>query len=507
MPEQNYHQTLSPDFCIIGGGAGGIDLAKKLAKSGFQILILEKERMGGDCLFHGCIPSKTLIATAQCWHTILKAKPYDPHSQNLMEEFSKVSARIERTTETIATALEAELTRLKNVTVIQGTAKFINPHTVCVENIHIHAKRFVIATGSSPYIPPIQGLGHVPYLTNESIFKLKEKPKSLIVVGGGPVGVEIAQSFLRFGTHVTLIQSSTILSKDDPELVNELKADLMHEGMVILEHARLNQLSPHSEGVLARVTMDGANRDITAQHVLIATGRKANHENLGLCSAHIDSTEKGIVVNRYMLTTNRAVYALGDVTGQYQLTHAAQAEADIIFSHATGKMRPKFRLQLIPWITYTDPEFAHAGFTQEQLKGLGKKFVTIRVPFSAIDRAHALGETKGSLKAILSPAGKILGVTIYGHGAGELISPWGLAMQCHLGIKSFAEQVTPYPTLSEIHKHAAIAFSKQKPSAPLWAFTERCLFQLKVLFSQVKALLRDGPTPVRKTSSQTDLNS
>jgi pyruvate/2-oxoglutarate dehydrogenase complex dihydrolipoamide dehydrogenase (E3) component len=453
------------DFCIIGGGAGGFYIARKLLQLGLKVTLIEKNNIGGDCLFYGCIPSKTLIALAKKIHdarnaTICKTTQSSPII------LSEIRSTIQDTIKHIYDSQKVEDLISQGLEIIYGNARFVDPKSVEVDGQMIRARKFVIATGSSPKIPDLPGLHEIEFLTNETVFALSDLPKSLIVVGGGPVGLEFAQSFQRLGTQVNVIQSSQILAKDDQTIVDVLRQRLICEGVKLYENAKLDSVSRENGGIQALVTQNGIPQNIQAERILFATGRKSNVQNLGLEQALIHYSEKGIIVNSHMLTSNHDVYAIGDVTGQYQLTHAAQAEADHVVRHALMIRDPEFNPQLIPWITYTDPELAHVGFSEDQLKEKGIRYTSISVDMDTIDRAYARRILDGRVKILLTPGGKVLGATMVADMAGELIIPLAMAIKFNIKASSLSRVAIPYPTLSEIHKHIAdefvMAFQRRK---------------------------------------------
>ncbi len=445
------------DFCIIGGGAGGFYIAKKLLQLGLKVTLIEKNNIGGDCLFYGCIPSKTLIAMAKKIHDARNATVCEI-TQSPPIILSEIRSTIQDTIKHIYDSQKIEDLISQGLEVIYGNARFVDPQSVDVDGQLIKARKFVIATGSSPKVPDLKGLHEIEFLTNETIFALSDLPQSMIVVGGGPVGLEFAQSFQRLGTKVSVIQSSQILSKDDQLIVEVLRQRLICEGVKLYENAKLESVSRDNSKIQALITQNGTQQTLQAERILFATGRKSNVQNLGLEQALIHYSEKGITVNKHMLTSNVDVYAIGDVTGQYQLTHAAQAEADHVIRHALMTPDPEFDPQLIPWITYTDPELAHVGFSEDQLKEKGISYTSISVDMDTIDRAYARRILDGRVKILLTPGGKVLGATMVADMAGELIIPLAMAIKFNIKASSLSRVAIPYPTLSEIHKNIADEF-------------------------------------------------
>jgi pyruvate/2-oxoglutarate dehydrogenase complex dihydrolipoamide dehydrogenase (E3) component len=350
------------------------------------------------------------------------------------------------------------------VKVIQGTARFTDARTVAVDDRYeIRARRFVIASGSAPSVPPIPGLDEAPYLTNESIFELTELPKQLIVIGGGPIGLEMAQAFRRLGSEVTVLEAVQPLAKDDPECAAIVVDRLVREGVDIRAGVKVTRVNYSLNKV--QVALDGGNT-IEGTHLLVATGRKPTLDGLNLEAAGIKFERNGIAVSRRLKTSNRRVYAIGDVTGGLQFTHAGNYHAGIVIRSALFRLPVRATNDAIPWVTYTEPELAQTGLTETEAKKRGYKIRVLRWPYNDNDRAQAERETRGHIKVITDHKGKILGATIVGAAAGELITMWTLAINQGLKIRAIAGTVMPYPTLSEISKRAAIDFYTPSLTSP-----------------------------------------
>lgn len=444
---------LKPDFCVVGGGSGGLSFAAGASQMGCSVVLLESNKMGGDCLNTGCVPSKALLHAARTVHGIKIGEDFGS-SQDFKVDFEKVHAYIHSVISKIAPNDSVERFEGLGVTVLQEKGAFCDPKTFETPTHIIKAKRFVIATGSHPFIPNIPGLSEVPYLTNEAIFDLKELPNHLVVIGGGPIGMEMAQGFHRLGSKVTVLQSGKALPKDEPSHTNSLKEILRGEGIDIRENVTVNSIEKGKDGI--KVHCEG--QTLNPSHLLVATGRRPNIHGLGLEAANIIYTSSGITVNKGLKTTNPRVYAIGDCIGGYQFTHVAGYHAGLVIRNSIFKMGTKLSTQAIPWVTYTDPELAHVGKLESQLIESKIPYRTLTWDFHENDRAHTSGSTEGGIKAFVTPNGKILGVSILGEHAGELIYPWVIAIQNNLSLSAFTSSIAPYPTLSEVSKRLAGSF-------------------------------------------------
>jgi pyruvate/2-oxoglutarate dehydrogenase complex dihydrolipoamide dehydrogenase (E3) component len=354
--------------------------------------------------------------------------------------------------------------------VIKGEAKFVNRQTVAVgDDIQVRPRRFVIATGSAPAVPPIPGLDSGPYLTNESIFTLTERPGHLIIVGAGPIGLEMAQAFRRLGSTVTVLEAAKPFAKDDPEAAAIVLDQLAREGVTVRAGVKVVKVA-HTSGKVSVTVDDAGNEEaVEGTHLLVATGRKATVDGLNLEAAGVRYDRAGIKVNSRLKTSNGRIYAIGDVAaGQPQFTHAANYHAGLVIRNALFRLPVKVNVHAIPWVTYTEPELAQTGLTEAQAREQGhRKLRIMRWPYHDNDRAVAERTTHGHIKVVTTPKGKILGVTIVGAQAGELITPWTLAIAQKLNIRAMTGIVLPYPTLSEIGKRAAIDFFTPSLTRPM----------------------------------------
>jgi pyruvate/2-oxoglutarate dehydrogenase complex dihydrolipoamide dehydrogenase (E3) component len=442
------------DICIIGAGAGGLSIASVSAQLGLKVCLIENHKMGGDCLNYGCIPSKSILAAAKAAKSLKKMPGLGIHIDGVSIDYQKVHQHIHQVIKTIEPHDSVERFESLGVTVKMGNATFINKNTVLLDKEHISAKHFVIATGSRAFIPRISGLKDVEYLTNETIFDLKEIPKHLIAIGGGPIGCELSQAIRLLGAEVSILQRSHLLPHDDADLTSIVKDELIKDGVSLYEHtSEVHSVSKTPDGeICVTFTQDDQTKSITGSHLLIATGRQVNARNLGLEKAGIEYTPKGIQVNAKLKTSNKRIYAVGDVTGGFQFTHIAGYHAGIVIQNMLFKKPAKVNYKAIPWVTYTSPELAHVGVSHEQASKEYPKGKTITVDFSELDRAQTEKQTLGKLKATFDHKGNPVSVSIVGQNAGELIYPWIIAIDNHLSIGKLSKFIAPYPTWGELTK-------------------------------------------------------
>ena len=444
------------DICVIGGGSGGLSVAAGAAQMGAKVVLVERARMGGDCLNTGCIPSKALIAAAHRAHAMRDSEKFGIASVKPEVRFENVYRHVHGVIAAIAPHDSVERFSGLGVKVISAEARFLQPDLLAAGDTLIRARRFVIATGSRPVIPPIDGLSDCDYLTNETIFELQERPDHLIVMGGGPIGVELSQAFRRLGSQVTLIERAQILPRDEPEAVAIVRAALVKDGVVLIENAEIVAVEQRDSGTVATVrTADGETRNLNGSRILVAAGRKPDVDSLNLSAAGVEHGPRGITVDARLRTTNRKIFAIGDVSGGPQFTHIAGYHAGIVIRNALFWLPAKVDYRALPWVTYTDPELAHVGLTEAQARAEGHSVSTLIEPLRTNDRAQTERETEGQAKIVIGSRGRILGATIVGPHAGELIGLWGLAIGQRMKLSAIAGMIAPYPTLSEISKKVA----------------------------------------------------
>jgi pyruvate/2-oxoglutarate dehydrogenase complex dihydrolipoamide dehydrogenase (E3) component len=447
--------SLAADLCIIGAGSGGLSVAAGAVQMGASVVLVEKGEMGGDCLNTGCVPSKSILAAAHAAHVVRHAGRFGVNGHEPAVDFTRVHGHVHGVIAAIAPHDSVERFEGLGVTVIRAPARFLDARTVEAGGTPITARRFVVAAGSRAALPPVPGLADVPALTNETIFDLTARPDHLVVLGGGPIGVEMAQAFRRLGARVTLIERFTLLAKDEPEAVAVVRQALLDEGVDLHENAAITRVAPLGNGIA--VTLE-AGPAIEATHLLVAAGRKPNVEGLDLDKAGIAFTAKGITVDASLRTSNRKVFAIGDIAGGPQFTHIAGYHAGIVIRQALFGLPAKVDYRALPWVTYSDPELAHAGLTEAEARKVHGEVKVLVQPLADNDRARAEGETRGLAKIVLDRKGRILGATLVGARAGELIAMWGLAIGQGLKIGALAQMIVPYPTLAEISKRAAGAW-------------------------------------------------
>ncbi|MBP9175521.1 MAG: FAD-dependent oxidoreductase [Rhizobiales bacterium] len=452
------------DLAIIGAGSGGLSVAAAAAQFGQKVILFEKGKMGGDCLNYGCVPSKALIAAAKQAHVFRTSGPYGIAAAEPKVDFKKVRDHIRKVIAAIEPHDSAARFEKLGVKVVPGAAKFRDAKTLESGGSIFSAKRIVIATGSRPAVPAIPGLETVAYFTNETIFENSVLPKHLIIIGGGAIGMELAQAHRRLGSAVTVIEAFTPLAKDDPELAAVVLESLRRDGVKIFAETAIKKISKAKPGIAIETAGHGK---ITGSHLLVATGRAANVEGLNLEAAGVVYTAKGVTVDKGLRTSQKHIYAIGDVAGGLQFTHVANYHAGLVIRNALFRLPVSNRSDIIPHVTFSEPELAQVGFTEAQaLKDYGPSIKVVRWPFLDNDRAQAEGKTTGLIKAIIGKRGRILGVGIVGANAGEVIQPWVLAMNEGLKIRAIAGMVAPYPTLGEINRRVAVNYFSGLASNP-----------------------------------------
>lgn len=446
---------ITTDILVIGGGSGGLSVAAGAVQMGAKVTLLEGHKMGGDCLNYGCVPSKALLAAGKQAAAMRGGASFGVTP--VVPEISYATAKdhVHKVIETIAPVDSVERFEGLGVQVIQEHGRFISPTQVQAGDSIITARRIVIATGSRPFVPPIPGLDTVPYETNETIFDLRDRPDHLIVIGGGPIGMEMAQAHVRLGCKVTVLEGAKALGKDDPELAAIALDKLRGEGIQIVEGALAAEIKG-SQGAIEVHTKDGT--VYHGSHLLMAVGRTPNVDKLDLEKAGIAYDRAGLKVDDSLRTTNKRVYGIGDVAGRLQFTHVAGYHAGVVIRQIVLGLPAKAKQSHIPWATYTDPEIAQVGLTEAEAdKAHGDKLTVVRFPYHENDRAIAEGKTTGLIK-VMVVKGKPVGASIVGASAGDLIGIWAMAIANGLKMSAIANMVAPYPTLGEINKRAAGAY-------------------------------------------------
>jgi pyruvate/2-oxoglutarate dehydrogenase complex dihydrolipoamide dehydrogenase (E3) component len=446
------------DLCVIGAGSGGLSVAAGAAQLGAAVALVERGRMGGDCLNFGCIPSKALLAAARAAQGARRSEGFGIRTVVRPVDGRRVHGHVHAVIAAIAPEDSVERFESLGVTVIRDHARFVAPDEIEAGGRRIRARRFVIATGSSPRIPPIPGLDVVSLLTNETIFDLQELPARLLVVGGGPIGVELGQAFRELGVEVTVIEQGTILPREDPELVSVVRARLGASGVALHEGTEVAAVRGVAEAIVATVDRDGLQREVEGTHLLIAAGRRPTIDGLDLEAAGVAYGPDGIIVDRRLRTTNGRIFAVGDVVGGPRFTHVAGYQAGIVLRNVLFRMSAKVDYRAVPRVTYTHPELAQVGLTEAQARAVHRNVSVLRAGFGDNHRAEAERSTEGLVKVLTDRRGHILGAGIVGPSAGELIQTWVLAMSRRLRVGAVAKMVAPYPTLGEANKRAAGSF-------------------------------------------------
>ncbi len=456
-------EILRPDICVIGAGSGGLTVAAATKALGGSVVLIEAGKMGGDCLNYGCVPSKALIAAAKRAHTIAHSFRFGVFTSDLKVNFGRVHEHVQATIKAIAPNDSAERFEALGVKLIRDHARFINKSCVVAGDYKIKARRFVIATGSSPAIPALKGLDKIDYLTNETIFELTRKPAHLIIIGAGATGMELAQAHKRLGCEVSVIEMFDPLAKIEPELSRIALRRIEAEGVKIYSRTSVEALAPARNGISVHMKSGDKTETIGGSHLLLATGRTANINDLGLEEARIKLNGGAIRVNKGMKTSNRRVYAIGDVVGGLQFTHVASYQAGLVTRNALFGLPASHNPHIIPWAIYTDPEIAQVGIGETEAKQrFGANFKVMRANFAQNDRSQAENRPEGLVKLIADNKGRILGAAIVGANAGELISFFAYAIANKMKMASLIRFVAPYPTLSEIVKRLGTAFYSDK---------------------------------------------
>jgi len=439
------------DLCVIGGGAAGLTAAAGAATLGAKVALIEKKALGGDCLYSGCIPSKTLI------HLAKRAALFKKNSPAPHDTAAQITAHLNKVIQQIAPHDSPERFKKLGVEVIFGQGAFINRNEFKINDQIIRAKNFVLATGTSPFIPPIAGLEQTPYFTTETIFTTSEAFSHLIIVGAGPVGCELAQSYARLGAQVSLFSSTpNLLPHEDTDLSAVIQHQLVHEGITLYLNSTVEHICSTEQTIKLTFTDDSQQtRYLQGSHLLIATGRRANLTGLNLAAINLDIEKQQLSVDRRLRTSQKNIYACGDLVGPYHYTHMAEHQAGIVLKNALFHWPAKYEQRVVPHCTFTDPELASVGLNEHTAIKQGIKHRTYTFPFDQIDRALTDDNAVGFAKVICSPKGKLLGAHIVGPQAGELISEFVLALKQGLTLSAISNTIHIYPTLSQINRRVA----------------------------------------------------
>ena len=452
-------KLIKTDICVIGAGSGGLSVAAGAVQMGAKVVLVEKGKMGGDCLNTGCVPSKALLAAGHAAENARTASRFGISTGPVSVNFDQAIDHVHSVISGIAPHDSVERFEELGCDVIQAEGKFTGPDTLVAGDSTIKAKRFVIATGSRAAVPPIPGLDAVPYFTNENIFENRVCPEHLIVIGGGPIGLEMAQAHQQLGAKVTIIEMMSILPKDDADMVSVVRDNIKANGITLYEGSKTKEVQSNGDNIRVIIEHDGIEITLEGSHLLLATGRKPNVENLGLEQAGVEYERTGIIVDERLRSSNRRIFAIGDVTGGLQFTHMAGYDAGIVIRNALFKLPAKVNYNAVPWVTYTQPELAQAGMTETAARAkYGDSIRVIRWDYAENDRARAEADTTGFIKVVTTAKGRILGAGIVGRQAGELIGLWSFAISQKMKIGAIAGMIAPYPTLGELSKRVAGAW-------------------------------------------------
>lgn len=456
--EPDRRVILTPDICVIGAGSAGLTVAAAASSFGHEVVLVERGKMGGDCLNYGCVPSKALIAAARHAHAARDGLRFGIHAEPRVD-FAAVHEHVRSVIAGIAPHDSVARFESLGVRVLKEHARFVDADTVEAGTARIQARRFVIATGSSPLVPPIDGLAECDPLTNETLFDLERLPGRLAVIGGGPIGSEMAQAFQRLGSAVTLIEAETLLPREDADAVAVVREAFLGEGVAL--HERASVTACRREGETRRLTLDDG-RTIEADAVLAAAGRRANVADLGLEAAGVAYEPSGVTVDRGLRTTNRKVFAIGDASGGLQFTHVAGHQASLAVRAIVFRLPVAYDPDLMPRVTYTAPELAQAGPTAAELEARGESITSEVAPLTGNDRARTELATGGFVKLAIDRRGRLRGATVVAPGAGDVIDTYALALAAKVPLKTLASFTPAYPTFGEAGKRAAVQYFAAK---------------------------------------------
>lgn len=447
------------DLVVIGGGSGGLVVASAAAQLQAKVVLVERDRLGGDCLWHGCVPSKSLIHASRLAYQVKHGSRFGIHSHKLEIEFAKATCFVQQVISTIEKHDAPERFEAEGVEIIFGSGQFVDHRTFEVNGRRLRARAFAIVTGSRPSVPSIPGLQEAGYLTNEDVFSLQQRPDSLGIIGGGPIACELGQALSRLGSQVTIVAASQhLLPKEDPEAAQVIAAQFESEGIRVLTNTRVERVEVRDRKKYLWV----GDQKIAVEQVLVAAGRTPNTESLNLAVAGVEVGKQGIQVNAKLQTSNRRIYACGDVIGGYQFTHIAAYQAFTVLKNTLALPFSKVNYRVAPWTTFTEPELARVGLSEQQARErYGNHIYVLKQNFAEVDRAQAEAATRGFAKVITRKNGEILGAHLVGPATGELIHEIVLAMSHNLKVSALGG-IHVYPTLSEVNSKIALQYTKQK---------------------------------------------
>lgn len=447
------------DIVIIGGGSGGLVVASAAAQLNAKVALVEKDRLGGDCLWFGCVPSKSLLHASRVAHEVKNSSRFGIYTTPPDIQFAEATGHVQKVISTIQPNDSPERFESLGVEVIFGEGQFRDEKTFSVNGRDLKARAFVVSTGSRPKVPPIEGIEEAGFLTNEQVFSLKERPESLAVIGAGPIGCELGQAFHRLGSQVTMVSSREhILPKEDPEAALVVEKQLEADGVNLLRGVRAKKV----EVIDGKKHLWVGDKKVIVDEILVSSGRIPNVDSLNLEAAGVKYNEQGLEVNEKLQTSNKHIYGCGDVIGGYQFTHVAGYEAGVVVQNALFFPSAKADYRVVPWATFTEPELARVGLSEEQAKErYGDDVEVLKQEFADVDRAQAEGATEGFAKIITTRQGEILGAHIVGPSAGEIIHEVIMAMKNKLPVSALTGMIHIYPTLSEVNSKAALQLKKR----------------------------------------------
>lgn len=452
-------EQIRADLAVIGGGSGGLSVAAGAAQLGLKVVLFEAGEMGGDCLNSGCVPSKAILAAAHAAQAMRDAGRFGLAPAAPQIDWAAVKAHVRGVIDTIAPIDSQERFEGLGVRVVREFARFESPRVVGSESVSVSARRIVLAAGGRAAIPPIPGLAEAPYLTNETIFSAPDFPRHLLVLGAGPIGIELGQAFRRLGAEVTLIDAATALAREDAEAAEVVKDALRAEGVALIERAKVTAASHEAGCIRLAAEVDGVARMIEGSHLLVAVGRKPAFAGLNLEAAGIECDGKGVKTRPNLRTSNPRVWAVGDIAGREQLTHAAGWHASAFVRSALFKATTRADATPMPRAVYCDPELAQVGLTEAEARDRhGDTVKTVRWDFHENDRAQAERDARGFVKLVIGKGGRLLGATCVGQNAGDLIQSVTLAMSAGLKVRALTGFLAAYPTRGEAVKRAAGAY-------------------------------------------------
>lgn len=452
MAEHNY------DLLVIGGGAAGSSAVTNLQGKNLKIALVERDKLGGTCLNYGCDPTKTLLHIAAQLHKARQADRYGLRILDVGFDWEAVQRRVTKVLEKIRGGSPEEADKnFKEADLYKGQARFVSPHEVEIDGQRLRAEKIIIASGTVATVPPIEGLQETGFITNVEAVSLKTLPKRLAIMGGGPIGIEFSQMFRRFGVEVTVLEKTPqVLATEDRDLADALVKLLAKEGISFRTGVEVVKVSPGESG--KRLTLQRANgeqSELVVDEILVAIGRTPALKELNLAAAGVETTEKGIPVDKFLRTNVSHIWAAGDIASKYQFTHVASEQGKLAGLNAFSNEPQAYDESVIPWGVYTYPNLAHVGRTEEELREAGEEYRVVRHSFDEVVRAITDDQTEGMVKLLVSPSGKILGGHVLAEPAGELLSPLVIAMKAGLTVDVLAHTIQPYPTLAETVKQAA----------------------------------------------------